>query len=182
VPAVVGEGGAVERRPLDRGPDRGRLHADHLDPQSRVLDRLHQLPAQRRPRVVQLPAVGRQDLPYPRTLGRVEVDGALDQDPALRIACVHGQPGRQLFVAERLRGDREAQHVRLVQQPDRQEGAVTLPQPDGGRGPLAAEPPEPAEIARMELDGDLVPLPARQRLRAPPRSSTAGTTPEIVIP
>jgi hypothetical protein len=62
VPALVGERRRVERCPLYSGPHVRLLRPDHLDPHAWLLHRLREVAAQRRPRLVGVPAVLKQQI------------------------------------------------------------------------------------------------------------------------
>ena len=96
------------------------------------------------------------------------------QHAALRLGHVRDQLLRQLLVLPSVRRDRQPQQLGPVQQPDGENPPVPAPGPDRRGRRLRAEPPEPAQVARMQLHRRPVVLPLPQHAHGPPSPSTPG--------
>lgn len=170
-PVPLGEARGGEGRALHRDPCPNVFRPDHLDAQVRLLHRLGELAAQRRPRLVALPApLGQHVLeqsPHRRLDGRL----ARRQDAALGIGGVGGHLIRQLLIPLHFRGDRHPQQVRAVEEAEREDPAVPAPDAHRACQGVGAEAPEPAEVARVQLHRRALVLPVAQRVHGRGQSS-----------
>jgi len=141
----------------------GRLHRpDHLDPHVRFLHRLREVAAQRRPRLVEVPAdLGQQVLDPSAIWG---LDGRLSrrQDATLRISHVRNHLLRQPLVALNVWCDRQPQQLGAVQQSDGDDPSGQAPGSDRRGRRLGSELPEPAQVSWMQLHRRVSVLPLPQ--------------------
>jgi hypothetical protein len=148
---------------VDGGAHVRPLRPDHLDPHAGVLHRLREVAAQRRPRLVGVPAGLEQQIPDTCARRRFNVGLPGRQDAALRLGHVLDQLQRQLLVLLSVRRGRQPHQIGSVQQPDGENPAVPAPGPDRRGRRLSTGPPEPAQIPRMQLQWRLVVLPFPER-------------------
>lgn len=105
----------------------------------------------------------RQRVVEPGADRHIYIDPPRWEDRATGMIDVGRDPSSQLFVALRPWVDPEAEQGRTVQETDREEPVIGTPGSHGGRRGVGSEPPEPAEVTRVQLHGRVVSLPAPQR-------------------
>jgi hypothetical protein len=145
------------------GRKRGRLlRPDDLDAQVRLLHELREVPAQRRPRLAQVPASIRQDFLDRAPVRRLDRRRPGREDATLRFGHVRHQLSSQPLVALSLRCHRQPQHVGTIQQRHCEDLTVATPRPGRSGCHVGTELPEPSQVARMQLHRRGVVLPFAQ--------------------